>query len=131
MGVMDNNEFENYKDEAEEKWGKTDAYKEHTEKTKRYSKKKWNDLAADMDHIMAEFALCMKNGVAPVSEEAQGLVKKLQSHISENYYTCTDEILYGLGQMYVGDERFQANIDKHGEGTAAFICAAVRGYCGK
>ena len=122
------NEFEI---EAKEKWGDTDAYKEHAERTKNYSKQKWADLSAGMDHIMAEFALCMKNGEPPASAEAQSLVKTLQNHITENYYQCTNEILAGLGQMYVSDERFKSNIDKHADGTAAFVCEAIGVYCGK
>ena len=131
MKAFDNSEFENYKDEVKEKWGKTDAYKEHSEKTKDYSKDKWNSLSAEMDNIMSEFALCMKNGEAPDSALAQEAVKALKSHISENYYTCTDEILYGLGQMYVLDERFKNNIDKHADGNAEFICKAIQIYCSK
>ena len=117
--------------EVEEKWGKTDEYKQHKEKTKNYSKQKWNDLAEIMNNIMAEFALCIKNGASPDSTEAQGLVRTLQNHISENYYLCTNEILSGLGQMYVADERFKKNIDKHADGNAEFICEAIGVYCGK
>jgi DNA-binding transcriptional MerR regulator len=129
MTAFDNSEFEKYKAEAREKWGNTDAYKQHEEKTRNYSKQKWNDLAAGMDDIMAQFALCMKNGCSPVSSEAQQLVKALQNHITENYYNCTDPILAGLGQMYVADERFKNNIDKHLDGTAAFISEAIAAYC--
>ena len=94
-------------------------------------KGKWNDLAAEMNEIFGQFAVCMKNGEEPGSELAQELVKKLQEHISANYYHCTDEILAGLGQMYVADERFRNNIDKHGDGTAAFACEAIGIRCGK
>lgn len=131
MKAFDNSEFETYKAEAQEKWGKTEAYREHAERTKDYSKEKWNDLAEGMDRIMAGFALCMKKGETPSSPEAQNLVKALQGHITENYYPCTNEILAGLGQMYVADERFKNNIDKHGDGTAAFICKSIEVYCGK
>ena len=131
MTAFDNSEFEKYKVEAQEKWGKTDAYKEHEERTKNYSKQKWNDLAEGMDHIMAEFAVCMKNGETPDSIGAQELVKTLQNHITENYYLCTNEILAGLGQMYVADERFKSNIDKHADGTATFICEAIETYCNR
>ena len=129
MTAFDNSEFEKYKAEAQEKWGKTDAYKEHAERTKNYSRQKWNDLAEGMDHVMAEFAVCMKNGETPDSAEAQNLVKTLQNHITENFYLCTNEILAGLGQMYVADERFKSNIDKHADGTAAFISEAIEAYC--
>ena len=131
MNAFDNSEFEAYKAEAQERWGKTDAWQEHAEKTKNYGKDKWNSLAADMDVIMGEFAVCMKNGDAPDAEAAQNLVKKLQSHITANYYNCTVEILHGLGQMYVADERFKNNIDKHAAGTAEFISRAIAQYCRK
>ena len=131
MKAFDNSEFENYKREAKEKWGETDAYKEHAQRTKNYSNQKWNDLAAGMDHIMAEFALCMRKDETPDSAAVQNLVKLLQNHITENYYLCTHEILAGLGQMYVADERFKNNIDKHADGTAAFICEAIEVYCRK
>ena len=116
-----------FEKEAKEKWGHTQAYKEYEEKC--YSEQKQNDLAQGMDSIMAEFARCMKNGEAPDSPETQNLVKMLQNHITENYYSCTNEILAGLGQMYVADERFRNNIDKHADGTAAFICEAIRIFC--
>ena len=131
MSAFDNSAFEKYKAEAKGKWGKTPAYQEHAERTKDYSKQKWNGLAEEMDRIMAEFASCMIENLAPDSYEAQNLVNKLQSHISESYYHCTNEILAGLGKMYVADERFKNNIDKHADGTAAFICDAISVYCCK
>ena len=131
MKAFDNSEFERHKDETKEKWGKTDAYKEHAERTKNYSKQKWNDLAEGMDHIMAEFAVCMRKVKTPDSAEVQNLVKMLQNHLTENYYLCTKEILAGLGQMYVADERFKRNINKHADGTAEFICEAIEIYCRK
>ena len=131
MSAFNNSELETYKAEVKEKWGNTDAYKEHSEKTKKYSESKWNELAAGMDDILAKFAVCMKNGGEPDSADAQSLVQRLQEHISANYYLCTNEILAGLGQMYVADERFMNNIDKHGDGTAVFISDAIKAYCGK
>ena len=128
---FDTEKIDRYAAQAKEKWGKTDAYKEHAERTKNYSKQKWNDLAEGMDHIMAEFALCMRKDESPDSTEAQNLVKMLQNHITENYYLCTNEILASLGQMYVADERFTNNIDKHADGTATFICEAIAVYCSK
>ena len=129
--AFDNSEFEKHKAEAKERWGKTDAYKEHAEKTKNYTKDKWNNLVEEMNDIFAEVAVCMKNGEEPNSVNVQNLVKMLQNHITENYYLCTNEILAGLGQMYVADERFKNNIDKHADGTTEFISKAIEVYCRK
>ena len=132
MNVFDNSEFEaqrnSYAKEARERWGNTAAYKEFSEKT--YFAEKQDELNEGMNALMAEFADRMAIGCAPESEEAQALVKKWQDYITENFYTCTKEILVGLGEMYTADERFKANIDRHGEGTAEFMCAAIRVYCG-
>ena len=125
------NEFEKYREEAKEKWGNTDSFRQYEENAGNFSKNKQNDLANEMDDVMAEFSECMKNGDAPSSDAAQRLVKKLKNHITESYYNCTDEILLCLGQMYVGDERFKGNIDRHAEGTAVFICQAIESCCNK
>lgn len=129
MSFFDNSEFEKYKTEAKEKWGNTAAYDEYSEKSKDYSKEKYFSLAEGMDEIMKKFASCMKNDTDVNSAEVQNLVEKLQSYITENYYTCTKEILFGLGQMYVFDERFKGNIDKHAHGTAEYINKAIKIYC--
>ncbi len=118
----------NIEKEVKEKWGKTEAYSEYAEKVKGYSKEKFGEINAGLDDILGEFADCMKNGFSSDSAEAKALVKKLQDYITENYYTCTDEILSGLGQMYVNDERFKNNIDKHADGTAEFISEAIKEY---
>ena len=131
MTAFDNSEFENYKHEVKEKWGNTDAFKEHAEKTKNYSREKWNSLSDEMNNIFGEFSVCMKNGIHPDSEDVQSLVKRLQNHITENYYQCTKDILAGLGQMYVYDERFRNNIDKNGDGTAMYVNEAILFYCCK
>ena len=78
--------------------------------------------------IRGAFESSLDKARSRTAEDTQALVKKLQEHISENYYTCTKEILAGLGQMYVADERFKSNIDQNGAGTAEFISDAIRIY---
>ena len=121
----------NYETEARSRWGNTLAYREHEQKTKNYTKEKWVEANDGMMVIFAEFAVCKQSGAEADSNEAQALVAKLQAHITENYYTCTNEILAGLGKMYVADERFKKNIDKHGEGTAEFAADAIEVHCRK
>ena len=123
--------MKSYETEARERWGDTDAYREHEEKTKHYTKEKWDEANDGLMAIFAEFAACKQSGAEVDSNEAQALVAKLQAHITSNYYTCTAEILAGLGKMYVADERFKRNIDKYGEGTAEFAANAIEVYCRK
>ena len=116
---------QNNQSEVRELYGNTAAYREHEQKTRDYTKEKWAEANDGLMAIFAEFAACKARAD---SDEAQTLVVKLQTHITENYYTCTDEILAGLGKMYVADERFKKNIDKYGEGTAEFAAEGIRIY---
>ncbi len=129
MNAFDNTEYENYKNDVKEKWGNTEAYKEYIQKAKGYSKGNFNSLTDGMDSLMKEFSDCMNSGATFDSKEAQILVGKLQNYITENFYTCTSEILAGLGQMYIADERFKVNIDKHSVGTAEFVSESIEYYC--
>jgi len=124
-------QMKNYETEARSRWGNTDAYREHEQKTKNYTKEKWTEANDGLIAIFAEFAALKNSGATADSDEVQSLVTKLQAHITANYYTCTDEILAGLGKMYVADERFKKNIDKYGEGTAAFAADAIAVYTKK
>lgn len=128
MSVFNKNE---YIDEVKENWGNTEAYKEEILKTKDYSKEKFDNLEIEMNNIFAEFASCMNDGNDVNEDIVQSLVKKLQNHITENYYNCTNDIFAGLGQMYVMEERFKNNIDKYAEGTAEFVSKAIALYCKK
>ena len=123
--------MKSYETEARERYGHTVAYREHEQKTKNYTKEKWAEANDTLMAIFAEFAACKVSGASADSAEAQELVAKLQAHITDNYYTCTDELLAGLGKMYVADERFKKNIDKYGEGTAEFAAEGIRIYVEK
>ena len=114
-----------YSKESLERWSNTDAYREYEQKTKNYTNEKWAEANDGLIAIFAEFAALNQSGASADSDEAQVLVGKLQAHITANYYICTDDILIGLGRMYVADERFKKNIDKYGERTAEFASEAI------
>ncbi len=130
FSAFDKTKLKEYEAEVKEKWGKTSAFSEFEIKSEGRSDSDNASIAVGMMEIFAEFGKI--SGKKPESSEAQELVKKLQSFITENYYNCTDEILFGLGQMYVFDERFTENIDKAGgKGTAEFVSKAIGAHCGK
>ena len=121
----DNSKQERYAAEAKERWGNTDAYKEYESRGKS---RKENQFAGDaMMDIFRQMGQI--RDLSPDAPEAQALAAKLQNHITANYYTCTKQILAGLGQMYVADDRFRANIDAAGgEGTAEFAGKVIAIY---
>ena len=122
------NEYEDlknqYAEEVKQRWGNTAAYKEFEQRHTDYNK-----AAVLLDAVFEEFAELNRSGISPDSEPAKIMVEKLQQCITDNFYTCTDDILKGLGQMYVTDDRFRKNIDRHGEGTAEFVSACIKSYC--
>lgn len=126
--AFDNREYENLQAEAKERWGKTDAYKEFEDRSKNKTKDSPMRSGAEMMKIFAELGVIKDR--SPDSREAQLLVKRLQDFITENYYTCTKEILASLGMMYTADKRFTASIDNAGgAGTAEFVGKAIAYYC--
>ncbi len=122
-----NNEYEalksQYAEEAKQRWGNTAAYKEFEQRDTDFSKS-----AALLDAVFEEFAVLNRDGISSDDEAAKIQVEELQQCITDNFYTCTDDILKGLGQMYVADDRFRKNIDRYGEGTAEFVSACIKQY---
>ncbi len=126
---FDMSKIEEYKKGAKEKYADTIAYKESEEKTKNYKEADYKKISEQTNEIFKKFYLIKH--LSPKEKEAQDLVKEWQDFITNNFYTCTNEILQGLGEMYVQDESFKKNIDKQGEGTAQFISMAIKEYCKK
>lgn len=128
--AFDTKKIDEYAKQAKASWGNTEAYKEFEQKSAGRSKEKQQSINMKMMDIFVEFGKIKDQN--PDSEEAVLLVKKLQDFITENFYTCTDEILLSLGQMYAGGGDFTVNIDKvGGEGTAVFANEAIQAYCKK
>lgn len=118
---------EQYAKEVKERWGTTDAYAQSQKKTKGYSKEDWTRATGRKDEILKKFADLV--GTEPESKEVQTLVGEWKDYITETYYDCTNEILAGLGQMYVADQRFSNNMDQFKEGTTELISRAIEVYC--
>ena len=126
--AFDTSKIDEYAAQAKASWGKTSAYKEFEEKTKGRTKEEDQRVYQGMIDIFGEFGQIRNTD--PASGEAQALVKKLQDYITEHMYTCTKEILSGLGKMYAGGGDFTTNIDRFGgEGTAVFASKAIEIYC--
>lgn len=119
FSAFDKDEQNRLRDEAKKRWGQTDAWRE-------FEARGGDGREDGLMAIFARFGAA--RGFGPGSDEAAALARELQSFITAHYYTCTDEILANLGEMYCADERFKANIDgAGGPGTAEFVRSAIRG----
>lgn len=120
---------EQFANEAKQRWGNTEAYRESVRREANRSKQDCAELTEKSGAIFAEFAGLV--GTDPKDTRVQALVQRWQSFISEYYYPCTNDILAGLGTMYLADERFTNNMDRYGAGTAKLISDGIAVYCSK
>ncbi len=128
FSAFDSETMNDYAQQAKEKWGHTPQYQEFLTKQQEQSPGDAKQANEALMQIFIEFGNRQRAGHTP--NEAQDLVKELQSHISANYYNCSNEILSSLGQMYAAGGDFTINIDQiAGEGTAAFANEAITVYC--
>lgn len=114
-----------YEEEVKQRWGNTEAYKESQRRTKRYGKAEWDQIQGDWQAIYAELATLMKAGTPVTDPAVQALVDKHRAHIDRWFYPCSVEMHKGLGQMYVADARFAANLDKVAAGFAQYLSDAI------
>lgn len=127
--VFDTSKIDQYAKEAKALYGKSPEYQEFMEKHKDWTPEKDQAMEAQFMGIFARFGE-MKD-TAPDSPEAIALVREMQEFITENFYTCSDKVLMGLGKMYSGGGDFTENIDKMGgPGTAEFAARAIAAATG-
>ena len=128
--AFDNSRMEEYAKKAKEKWGHTPEYREFEEKNRERSPQAQRELGGQLMEIFRRFGALRDRD--PGCGEAQELVRQLQAFLTEHYYTCTKEVLAGLGKMYGAGGAFTQNIDKEaGEGTAVFASRAIAFFCEK
>lgn len=114
-----------YEDEAKERWGDTDAYRESTRRTKKYTKEDWKRYASENDAVQRQIASLMDQGVKPADVRAMDAVEQHRLLIDKWFYPCSHAMHAGLGNMYVNDPRFTASLDKVHAGMAQFFCDAI------
>ena len=128
--AFDAKEIEQYKAEVKSKWGNSEAYQEYEQRAVSHSKHNYHKFANEMTSLFTELG-AMKQ-FPPTDKAVQEKIAALQAYINDNFYTCSNDILKELGEMYVCDDRFKKNIDRvGGEGTAEFVREAILIYCDK
>ncbi len=119
-----------HEEEAKERWGETDAYKQSGQRTAGYGKADWEAIKAEMDGIYRKLLDLMGAGAPADSDAARAVAEEHRAHISKWFYDCSLEVHAGLGEMYLADVRFKENIDKAGEGLAEYLSAAIAANAG-
>lgn len=117
--------FEAFADEAKERWGDTEAYKESARRTQRYTKEDWKVIQDELDGIQQALAELLGAGRAPTEAAAMDLVESWRQHISKWFYPCSYAMHRGLAELYVSDSRFTENMDRVRPGLARFTRDAI------
>jgi MerR family transcriptional regulator, thiopeptide resistance regulator len=117
---------EDYADEARERWGNTDAYQESARRTKAYGPPEWAEIRQDSEQIYQQLAELMQQGAAVADPAVQQAVEAHRRHIDRWFYPCSKQMHAGLGDMYVADPRFAANLDKVAPGFAVYLRDAIK-----
>ena len=127
---FDPKKMDEYSTQAKALYGKTEAYKEFEQKSKNRTKEQEKDLGAQVMDFFVR--LGKMRPCEPDSEEAQTWAKELQDFFTENFYTCTPQILGSLAESYAGGGSMTENIDKvGGAGTGSFAKEVIDIYIGK
>lgn len=130
LSTLKSKEMKEQNEKAKEKWGHTEAYEEFEEKSKDWKEEDLEQINREFMKIFELFGSLKEH--SPSDQEVQEQVTKLQTYITEHFYTCTNEILAGLGKMYGSGGEFSQSIDNAGgSGTAKFVEQAIEVYCSR
>jgi MerR family transcriptional regulator, thiopeptide resistance regulator len=110
-----------YEDEARERWGHTDAYRESARRTASYGDAEWAEIRREFEEIVGEFAALKREGEPADGERARAIAERHRQHLSRWFYDCPPAMHRRLGEMYVADERFAANYERVEPGLAEFV----------
>lgn len=124
--VFNDPKLAEYQEEARQRWGQSEAYKESERRARGYSKEDWTRIKAEMEAVGTGMANLL--GRDPASPEVQAQIGTWFQLINDRFYTCTPEIFRGLGEMYVADPRFTATYEKIKPGLAEFMRDAMAVY---
>ena len=114
-----------YADEARERWGDTDAYKESARRTKQYTKQDWQRMKEEMEAVHNGIAAHMRAGKPASDPEVTALAEAHRLHIDRWFYPCSHQMHSALGEMYIQDPRFTATYENISPGLAHYMRDAI------
>lgn len=126
--MFDGTDHEQYAQEAEERWGDTDAWKQSRRRTNEYGEAEWDRIKAETDANEAAFAELLRDGVPADDERTAAPVTNHRQHIDRWFYDCSEQMQRNLAAMYVANERFAAHYDEREDGLAQYVHDAIMAH---
>lgn len=114
-----------YQQEAQERWGDTDAWKQSQARTQRYTKADWQQVKQEADEVNAAFVAALTAGEPATSEAAMDAAERHRRHIDDRFYDLDHAFHRGLADMYVADPRFTKTYEDLAPGLAAYVRDAI------
>jgi MerR family transcriptional regulator, thiopeptide resistance regulator len=114
-----------YEEEARQRWGDTEAYQEAARRTRQYGKPEWEAIRTEAETIYARLRDLMQQGAAVGDPAVQRAVDDHRRHLERWFYACSPPMHASLGEIYVADPRFTANLDKLAPGFARYLRDAI------
>ena len=116
---------DDYQQEAQERWGETDAWKQSAARTSRYTASDWAEVKAEADAVNAAFVAALTSGEPATSEAAMDAAEQHRLHIEQRFYDLSPDVHRGLADMYVADPRFTKTYEDLAPGLAAYVRDAI------
>ncbi|MEV6740121.1 MerR family transcriptional regulator [Streptomyces sp. NPDC051104] len=123
--VFGDKDPEQYAEEAEQRWGGTEAYAESQRRAARYTKDDWKRIKAEVDAWEERYVALMTAGEPPTGEHAMDLAEEHRQHVSRWYFEVPYEMHRCFAEMYISDERFKAYYDSMHPGLAEHLRDAI------
>jgi DNA-binding transcriptional MerR regulator len=124
--IFDGFDPKQYEQEAKDRWGHTEAYRESQRRAKAYTKQDWLAIKAEMNAVVTDAAAALQAGCDPDSEDVMDIAERARLSIDRWFYPCSRQMHSRLADLYEADERFAANYERHAAGLTAFFATAIR-----
>lgn len=118
-------DWPDYQQEAEGKWGHTAEWAQSMDRQKSMTKADWEAVKTEQDEFVNALADAHRRDVRPGSAEATELVEKHRATIAQ-WYDAPRARQVLLARMYVTDERFQKMYGGNAEYLLELVEAQAR-----
>lgn len=113
-----------WEEEAEQRWGKTDAWRQSAARGRNRSKADWQRLKDEGDAFGADLLAVFSSGAAPDSEQGMAMAERHRGMIAQ-HYDCSYAMHRQLADMYLADPRFTKTYEDMAPGLAQWVHDAI------
>lgn len=114
-----------YQNEAEQKWGDTEAWQQSQRRSAAYTKQDWEQIKAEADATIEGFRVALTSGLPADGARARELAEEHRQHIIRWFYDCGPDMHRCLAELYLSDPRYMATYDEIAPGFSRYVHDAI------